>query len=156
MARLTAAEFHELIAELVALEGIAKVQEKLLRSRALVSRRRLGSVDALARQLYQLTLGLDRDSLTSQVVIALWEELLRTKLSEEASKQLEEIAEKINACLGGGQTVDPEKQDDLHGALAEYRSALAVHVGERAARLTMLTRAFPAVARLIRDQPASA
>ena len=41
-------------------------------------------------------------------------------------------------------------------ALAEYRDALAEHVGDVAARLTMLVRAFPAVARLLRDETDSA
>lgn len=152
MARLSASEFRELIEELVRVDGIAKLQEKLLRSRVLVSRRRLGSTEALSRQLYQLTLGLDREGLASQVVIALWEELLRAKLSEEAAKQLEEIAEAINGCLAAGNVIDPAKEPGLRAALAEYRAALRTHVGDGAARLTMLTRAFPAVAAIIREQ----
>jgi len=151
MARLSSSEFHELIDELVRVEGIGKFQDKLVRSHALVSRRRLGSVDALSRQLFQLTLGLERETLTSQVIVALWEELLRDKIDEEAGKQLEEMAEKINACLVDGKEVDPARDAELRGALGEYRSALAQKVGDTAARLTMLTRAYPAVARLIRE-----
>jgi hypothetical protein len=145
-----------LIDELVKVDGIGKLQDKLLRSRALVSRRRSGSVEQLSRQLYQLTLGLDRDGLVSQVVVALWEERLRQGLDDEASKRLEEIGEKVNACLAGGREVDPAKQSELRSALAEYRSALAEHVGDVTARLTMLVRAFPAVARLLRDDAGSA
>ena len=156
MARLTPSEFRELIDELVKVDGVGKLQEKLLRSRALVSRRRLGSVDQLSRQLYQLTLGLDRDGIVSQVVVALWEERLRQGLDEEASKRLEEIGEKVNACLAGGRELDPAKEGDLRSALTEYRNALAEHVGDVAARLTMLVRAFPAVARLLRDEAGSA
>ena len=156
MARLTPSEFRELIDELVKVDGVGKLQEKLLRSRALVSRRRLGSADQLSRQLYQLTLGLDRDGIVSQVVVALWEERLRQGLDEQASKRLEEIGEKVNACLAGGREVDPAKEGDLRSALAEYRGALAEHVGDVAARLTMLVRAFPAVARLLRDETGSA
>lgn len=150
MARLSASEFQELIGALVQAEGLGKLQEKLLRSHALVSRRRLGTVDSLARQLYQLTLGLDRESLPSQVVIALWEDLLRKKLSEEAAQQLENLAGKINDCLVHGSDVDPAKEEDLRAVLMEYRAALAGYVGDTAARLTMLTRAFPAVARILR------
>ncbi len=153
MARLSASEFQDLISELVQVEGLAKLQEKLLRSGALVSRRRLGSVDSLARQLYQLTVGLDRDGLPSQVVIALWEDLLRRKLTEEASKQLEAIAERINECLTGGSDIHPTKEGDLRTGLSAYRAALAEHVGDSAARLTILTRAFPAVARIVRESP---
>ena len=156
MARLTPSEFRELIDELVKVDGVGKLQEKLLRSRALVSRRRLGSVDQLSRQLYQLTLGLDRDGIVSQVVVALWEERLRQGLDEEASKRLEETGEKVNACLAGGRELDPAKEGDLRSALTEYRNALAEHVGDVAARLTMLVRAFPAVARLLRDEAGSA
>ena len=156
MARLSPSEFRELIDELVKVDGVGKLQEKLLRSRALVSRRRLGSVDQLSRQLYQLTLGLDREGIVSQVVVALWEERLRQGLDEEASKRLEEIGEKVNACLAGGRELDPAKESDLRSALTEYRNALAEHVGDVAARLTMLVRAFPAVARLLRDEDGSA
>jgi hypothetical protein len=151
VARLSPSEFRELIDELVKVEGLGKLQDKLLRSRALVSRRRVGNVDVLSRQLYQLSLGLDRDGLVSQVVVALWEERLRQGLDEEAAKRLEEIGEKVNACLAGGREVDAAKESELRAALAEYRGALAEHVGEVAARLTMLMRAFPAVARLLRD-----
>lgn len=151
MARLSASEFQELIVELVQVEGLGKLQEKLLRSQALVSRRRLGTVDSLARQLYQLTLGLDREGLATQVVIALWEDLLRRKLTEDAVKQLEDLAERINGCLVDGSDIDPSKEGELRAGLSEYRAALAEHVGETAARLTMLTRAFPAVARIVRE-----
>ena len=156
MARLSPSEFRELIGELVKVEGIGKLQEKLRRSRAIVSRRRSGDVDALSRQLYQLTLGLDRDGLVSQVIVALWEERLRQGLDDDASKRLEEIGEKVNACLAGGRDIDPVKENELRGALAEYRNALAEHVGDATARLTMLLRAFPAVARLLREGTASA
>jgi hypothetical protein len=154
VARLSAAEFQELIVELVQVEGLAKFQEKLLRSHALVSRRRLGTVDALSRQLCQLTLGLEREGLATQVVITLWEDLLRRKLTEDAAKQLEEIGEKINRCLVDGAEIDSSKEGDLRAGLSEYRAALAAHVGATAARLTMLTRAFPAVARLLRESAA--
>lgn len=150
VARLSPAEFRELIDELVAFEGLAKLQEKILRSHVIVSRRRLGSAESIARQLYQLTLGLDRETLASQVVVALWEEMTNGKLDEEAGKDLEKIAERINACLDAGE-VDPAKEVELRSALSDYRTALAAKLGERAARLTMLSRAFPAVARIIRE-----
>ena len=152
MARLSASEFRELIEELVQAEGIAKLQDKLLRSRVLVSRRRLGSAEALARQLYQLTLGLDRGGLASQVVIGLWEELLGAKVSEEVGKQLEDIAERINGCLAAGNVIDPAKEDALREALAEYRAVLRGQVGDAAARLTMLMRALPTVAAIVREE----
>jgi len=151
VARLSATEFRELIDELVALEGLGKLQDKLLRSHAIVSRSRIGNAESLTRQLYQLTLGLEREGLPSQVVVALWEDLLSRKLDEEVGKELETIAERINACLGEGNEIDSAKEADLRTALGEYRSALATKVGATAARLTMLTRAFPAVAKILRE-----
>jgi hypothetical protein len=151
LARLSASEFHELIHELVKAEGIAKLQEKLLRSHVLVSRRRIGTVDALARQLYQLTLGLDREGIASQVLITLWEELRRATVSEEAAKQLEDIAEKINRCLDPGNVIDPGKKDALRDAVAEYRAVLRERVGDAAARLTMVMRALPSVVAIVRE-----
>lgn len=156
MARLTAAEFHELVDELARVEGLAKLQEKLIRSHALVSRRRLGSIDALARQLHQLTVGLEREGLVTQVVVALWEELLRQKLDDDAGRELEGIADRINACLSPAKEVDPEKQEEVSEALRAYRRALAARVGDAAARVTMLTRALPSIARLVRELPGEA
>lgn len=150
MARLSATEFRELIGELVEHEGLGKIQEKLVRSHAVISRRRFGSVDALARQLHQLTVGLERECLPTQVVVALWEELLRGKLTEESAAALEQVAERINACLIHDGSIDPEKQPALVDALVQYRATLATFVGERVACLTMLTRAVPAVAGLLR------
>jgi hypothetical protein len=150
VARLSATEFRELIGELVDSEGLGKLQEKLIRSHAVISRRRLGSADALSRQLHQLTVGLDRECLPTQVVIALWEEFLRGKLAEESAAGLEQVAERINACLNADGSIDSAKQADILEALVEYRTTLAAMVGERAARLTMLTRAVPAVAALLR------
>jgi hypothetical protein len=151
VARLSPTEFQQLIDELIAVDGLGKLQEKLLRSHAIVSRRRLGNAESLARQLYQLTIGLERDGLASQVVLALWEDLLQRKLDEDAGRQLESIAERINGCLAEGHEIAAEKETDLRAALGEYHAALAGKIGENAARITMLTRAFPAVAKLIRE-----
>lgn len=151
MARLFPAEFDNLIGELIAAHTIGKLQDKLVRLHAVVSRRRLGSAAALSHQLYQLTLGLEREGLVSQVVLALWEEHLGSKLDETAAKDLEAIAEKINACLSLRMDVIAEHEQDLRAALQEYRSKLSGRVGVRAAHVTMLTRALPEVARRIRE-----
>lgn len=151
MARLLPDEFDRLIDELVSAQGLAKLQDKLLRAHAIVSRRRLGSAASLSRQLYQLTGGLERQALSSQVVLALWEELLGSKIDEGVGKELEATAEKINGCLTKGLNVAPERIAELRELLAAYRQKLASRVGETAARLTMLTRAVPDVARLLRE-----
>ncbi len=150
MARLSAAEFEQLIEELAQREGLGKLQEKLLRTRALVSRRRLGSTQALARQLYQLTLGLERESFTTRVLLALWEELLGSKVDESASAELEGAAAKINECLDESYEVAADRAVALQAALGAYQASLAARVGENAARITMLMRAYPSVARVLR------
>ena len=150
MAKLSAAEFEEFIHELIDAHTLGKLQDKLVRSHAVVSRRRLGSAEALSRQLYQLTLGLEREVLVTQVVLALWEEHLGSKLDETAAKALEAVAERINACLTPQLTVDAERESELRGALQEYQSMLTRRVGAKAAHLTMLTRAVPEVARRLR------
>jgi hypothetical protein len=151
VARLTAQEFQELIEELVRLDGLAKLQDKLIRSHALVSRRRLGNVEAVARQLFQLTVGLEREGLATQVLLALWEDLLQRHLDEETGKHLEQLAGEINSCLSHDNQIDHGKREDLRGALAKYQETLAGRVGATAARITMLTRAFPPVAQLVRE-----
>ena len=120
MARLSAAEFQELIEELVRAEGIGKLQEKLLRSRALVSRRRLGSAETLARQLYQLTIGLDRDGLASQVVVALWEDLLRQKLDDEHLTDLVVTIAFYNGLVRLLETMQVDVEEDHLPYLEEF------------------------------------
>ena len=97
-----------------------------------------------------MTAGLAREGLATQVVLALWEEALGTQLDEASAKELEELAARINGCLDGALDVDSGKEDELQSALDEYGRRLGDKVGERAARLTMLTRAVPAVARRLR------
>ena len=144
-----------MVEELVAFHRLGKLREKLLRSNTVVSGRLLGTSGAISRQLYQLTAGLAREGAPTQVVLALWEELLGSKLAEEVTKKLEESAERINACLTEELRVDPTREDELRAAVSEYHSALGEHVGERASRITMLTRAVPDVARVIRESDPS-
>ncbi|MEA2626818.1 MAG: hypothetical protein QOD06_2863 [Candidatus Binatota bacterium] len=151
MARLTLAEFGELVEELVEFHHLGMLREKLLRSNTVVSQRVLSSPTSIAHQLYQRTAGLGRDGLPTQVVLALWEELLGSKIDEESSKKLEEIADRINGCLTAAQDVDPAREQDLRSAIGDYRTTLAERAGDRASRLTMLTRAVPAVARVLRE-----
>lgn len=151
MARLSSDEFEGLIDELVAHEGLARLQQNLVRSQALVSRRRLGEVSALARHLHQLTLGLERDGVPTRVLIALWDQMLAAKLEEDAGVELERLAAEINACLDPQHRPLPGSDERLLPALRAYRAALAGRVGDRAAHLTMLTRAYPAVARILRE-----
>jgi hypothetical protein len=154
MARLTATEFEELVRVLASAEGLGRLQDKLLRTHALVSRRRLGSPEALARLLNQLTAGLEREHYVTRVVLALWEEEIGTKLEEAPAKELEAIAEEINGCLNDAREVAASREPDLRVALDRYRRLLAERIGESAARLTMIMRAYPSVARVVRELPA--
>lgn len=150
MARLTAEEFNTFLEELVTGQGLGKVQDRLVRLNAVVSRRRLGSAQALARQLYPLTGGLDRDATPTRVLLALWEDFLGSRIGEETGKRLDELAEKVNACLEPSGGIQPDREAELHDALSAYRNELTTHVGESVARLTMLCRAVPEVARILR------
>ena len=152
MARLTPDEFTELVEELVSFHGLGGLQQKLLRTNLVVSRRLLARPGAISRQLYQLTAGLGREGMPTQVVIALLEEVLAAKLDEDKTKELEAIAERINACLTPEFDVDRAKEGDLRSAVGEYRKLLEERAGERAARLTMVCRAVPAVAAFVRAE----
>ena len=155
MAQLSPEEFTELAEELVARHGLGRLQEKLIRTNLVVSRRRLASPEAIARALHPLTAGLAREGMATQLVLALWEEALGSQVDEESAKDLEELAGRINACLDASFEVADDKEEELKSALEAYRKRLADKVGERAARLTMLTRAVASVARRLRESGAS-
>ena len=147
---MNAAEFEELIGSLADDGGVLKLQEGLIRANAVVSRRRGGSLEALSRQLYLLTVGLEREGLPARVLLALWEEKLAGALDEETSVKLDEIAGAVNECLDGEGHIVEGREADLRASLGRYRGALADKVGYRTAHLTMLLRSFPDVARLLR------
>jgi molybdopterin converting factor small subunit len=81
---------------------------------------------------------------------AVWNETLHAKLGEEGEKQLEALAEKVNACLDERERIIPEKREELETALRAYREALEAAVGARLARLDMLLKAVPEVAEILR------
>jgi hypothetical protein len=152
MARLTPSEFEDMVACLVEGIGLAKLQERLIRTNALVSRRRLGSVSALSRQMHQLTFGLERDGLPSQVILALWEEHLGSRTSEAISNELDEIAARVNSCLDAEGNTQSGRHDELRVTLLDYQRVLVGAVGRKAALVAMLLRAVPDVARLLRSE----
>jgi hypothetical protein len=150
MAQLTAKEFDDLIATLAGHFGFGKLHDRLIRTHALVSRKRPASVQALASQLYQLTAGLRREHPARYAVEVLWQESLADRVSEEKNKELEAIAGKINACLTDQREVIAEKQAELLAALQEYYRVQQAAVGSEAAYLEMLMRAVPAVRQILR------
>jgi hypothetical protein len=150
VAQLTPDEFRELTAELVTRHGLRAVQERLAKTNVVVSRRGISSEAAIARTLYGLTAGLAREGVATHVVVSLWEEGLGAALDEQGGRALEDLASQINACLTPKFEEDPERAPELEAAIESYRGKLAERVGDGAARLTMLMRAVPAVARRVR------
>jgi hypothetical protein len=151
MARLTPAELEEMVGTLVTEYGLGRVRERLQRLNVVVSSRHLGSAASLSRLLYPLTGGLGRDVPATRAVLALWEELLASRVDEEVARKLEELAQRINSCLDEKDEVIPERREELREAISSYRECLRSKVGDSMARLTMLSRAVPEVARWIRD-----
>lgn len=150
MAQLTAKEFEEAIVSLVEEMGLQRLRDKLVGMRALVSRQPLHSAQRLAQQLYMLSGGLRRQVPATFGFFAVWNETLHAKLGEEGEKQLEALAEKVNACLDERERIIPEKREELETALRAYREALEAAVGARLARLDMLLKAVPEVAEILR------
>jgi hypothetical protein len=84
---------------------------------------------------------------------SVWGERLNEKLGEEGEKDLEPLADKINACLGERDRLVPEKESDLETALCAYESALSEKAGAETARLDMLLKSVPDVAKKLREMP---
>ncbi len=150
MAHLSAKEFEEAVTLLAEEIGLQRLRDKLVRMRALVTRVPLHSAQRLAQQLYLLSGGLRRQVPATLGVLAVWNETLHARLGEEGEKKLEELAEKVNACLDPEERIVPEKREELEAALGEYEAALASTVGPRLAHFDMLLKAVPEVADILR------
>ena len=153
MAHLTQEEFSKTIRCLADDLGLQRLRDRLVRLNALVTRRRAASADALAGQLYMLTGGLRRQVPATFGVQGLWSEMVSQRLGEEGDKELEEVAEKINGCLGTRDQIEPGKEAELDGFLRQYEGRLATTVGAERARLDMLLKAVDAVASRLRAMP---
>ncbi len=153
MASLTPEEFGRAVHCLADDVGLQRLRDKLVRLNALVTRRRATSAEALADQLYMLTGGLRRQVPATIALQSLWAEQMNQKLGEDGEKALEEVAEKINACLGERERIEPEKEPELDELLAEYERRLAEKVGPERARIDMLLKAVASVATKLRAKP---
>jgi hypothetical protein len=153
MAHLTQQEFAQAIDLLAEQFGLQRLRDKFVRLNALVTRRRAASSQQLADQLYMLTSGLRRQVPATIAFHSLWGERLNEKLGEEGEKDLEPLADKINACLGERDRLVAEKESDLEAALREYEGALSLKAGAETARLDMLLKSVPDVAKKLRDMP---
>lgn len=156
MATLTADEFAQTVRCLADDMGLQRFRDKLVRLNALVARGRAPSADKLADQLYMLTGGLRRQVPATVAVQGLWSEQINQRLGEDGEKALEGLADKINACLGERDGIEPEKEGELDELLGQYEQQLAEKVGPERARLDMLLKAVPAVATKLRAKSLAA
>jgi hypothetical protein len=151
MAQLTAKEFDDLILTLTNHLRFDRFHERLLKANAVVSRKRPQTPQALAAQLYQLSAGLCRAHPARYAVEVLWQEMLSAQVTEEHSKTLEVLADRVNTCLTERMEVIPEKSQDLLSALGAYHQAIAALTSDEVAYLEMLLRASTDVARFLRE-----
>jgi len=151
MANLTLAEFTEAVAALAEHSGVEQLRERLARMNAFTSRRGLNNPSALAERLHLLTGGLRRQVPATYAFSSLWNEMVGSRLGEDGEKQLEELAEHVNACLDSHDAIVEGREADLDKALASYRERLAAATGPRVAALDMLLKAVPSVAARLRQ-----
>lgn len=156
MAHLTQKEFARAIALLAEDIGLQRLRDRFVRLNALVTRRKVASAQLLADQLYMLSSGLRRQVPATLGFFEVWNRNMNDKLGEEGEKNLEKLAEAVNACLGEHDQIVPEKAAEIDTALTEYAQALGAAVGAEAARIDMLLKAVPAVAEKLRATPLTA
>ena len=156
MANLTVDEFNRTVQAMVDHYGLQRLRDRFANMGAFANRRGLNTPAALADRLYRLTGGLRRQAVPTFAFTSLWGELLQAKLGEDGEKRLEELADKVNACLTKDEHLIEGKEEDLERALAGYREALAAAAGDDVARADMLLKAVPVVAERLRaTEPAS-
>lgn len=155
MALLTHPEFIEAVDVLCEHFGLARLRDKLATLGSFNSRRGLNSAADLAERLFRLSGGLRLQVGATYGFSVMWGEMLSAGLGDEGEKKLEELADKVNACLDGHEKVVAGKESELDTALAGYREALAAAIGDRAARLDMTLKAVPDVAERLRALHAS-
>ena len=153
MAYLTQEEFTRAMTLLADDLGLQRLRDRFVKFNALVTRRRASSPQQLADQLYLLSGALRRQVPATIAFHTIWTQQVNEKLGEEGEKELEAIAEKVNACLGEDDKIVAEKEADLDGALAEYLQRLAGVIGTERARIDMLLKAVPDVCTKLRAMP---
>lgn len=151
MAHLTAKEFEHVVVTLSDHLRLDRLYEKLLQANALVSRKRPGSAQILAGQLYQLSAGLRRNHPARHAIEFLWQDMLAEQVKEEHGKTLEALADRVNGCLTEKFVIIPEKQAELLAALGAYYQAMAALTNDEVAYLEVLMRASVDVAQFLRE-----
>jgi hypothetical protein len=150
MALLTHEEFAQAVEVMCGHFGVARLRDKLATLGAFSSRRGLNSPAELAERLFRLSGGLRLQVRATYGFSVLWGEMLSARLGEDGEKKLEEMADRVNACLDGEEKLVPGKESDVDAALADYQRALSDAIGERAAILDMTLKAVPDVAERVR------
>ena len=150
MAVLTPPEFTAAVTVLAEQLGVPRLRDRLAAVGAFTSRRGLNTPDAIAERLYRLSGGLRLQVVATYAFTSLWSEVVTGEMGEEREKELEALAEKVNACLGEGDRIIAGRESELDQALAAYREALSAAIGAPRARLDMLLKAVPAVAERLR------
>jgi Ser/Thr protein kinase RdoA (MazF antagonist) len=77
--------------------------------------------------------------------------MLSGRVTDEQSKTLETLAERINGCLTERLDVIPEKGAELLAALGAYHQAVAALTDDEVAYLEMLLRTSTGVAQFLRE-----
>lgn len=155
MAFLTQEEFTRAMTLLADDLGLQRLRDRFVRFNALVTRRRVASAQQLADQLYMLSGALRRQVPATIAFHTIWSQHVNEKLGEDGEKELETIAEKVNACLGDDEKIVAEKEADLDVALDEYMQRLSGVIGSERARIDMLLKAVPDVCTKLRAMPDS-
>ena len=150
MAHLTQKEFRQAIGLLANDMGVQRLRDRFVKFNALVTRRKMASPDSLADQLYMLSSGLRRQVAATYAFHAVWSEHVQAKLGEDGEKNLEKLAEAVNACLGEDDQIVAGKAAELDAALSVYQQALSSVVGPALAHMDMLLKAVPAIAEKLR------
>jgi hypothetical protein len=154
MASLTESEFTRTVRLMADHYGMDRLRDRFANLGAFKSRRGVNTPEQLADRLYRLSGGLRRQAIPTYAFSSLWAEMLKAKVGEDGEKQLEELADKVNVCLGPNERVIEGKDEELDQALAAYREALAGVAGPEVAYADMLLKAVPDVAtRLRASQP---
>ena len=151
MASLTNTEFTEAVGALAEHYGIERLRDKLATIGAFQSRKGLTSAGAIADRLHRLSGGLRLPVTATYAFSHVWSQMLSEKLGgQEYEKTLEDLADKVNACLDEKEQVVAGKEADLDQALAAYREAIGKATGAKVAHYDMLLKSVPAVADRVR------
>ena len=153
MANRKLSELEEALEVMSDGSSAAAIRDKFVRLGAFHSRRGIGNFTTLAKRVYTLSGGLQREGPPAAAFQALWGDFMHQKLSEESGSKLDELAQAINEHLDDSEKIKEEERAELETALENYENFLATKVGGAAARLDTLQKALPEVAEILRAKP---